>query len=155
MTNKTLHGTHTTIMHLLKPGLVKVNGDSAAGQILFTESTFFALRSSNDAAMTGGVLGGLFGALIGGLIDSKRAENAPPEHLKHPDIAGLDERTRKSLLTTKLLCAIPITTEFIARQSGFGFTFTAKDHPEVLYKGLIHKKRILAYLRERGISVLS
>jgi len=142
-------------MHLLKPGLVEVNGDNAAGQILFTESTFFALRSSNDAAMTGGLLGGLVGALIGGLIDSKRAKSAPPEHLTHPDITALDERTRKSLLTTKLLCSIPLTAAFTAKQSGYGFTFTAKDHPVVLYKGLIHKKRVLAYLRERGISVLT
>lgn len=142
-------------MHLLKPGLVEVNGESIAGQILFTESTFFALRSGNDAAMTGGLLGGLVGALIGRLIDSKRAKSTVPEHFQHPEIAALDERTRKGLLTTKLLCSIPLNAAFTVRQSRFGFTFTAKDHPEVLYKGLIHKKRVLAYLRERGISVLS
>ena len=142
-------------MHLLKPGLVKVNGDGVPGQILFTDSTFFALRSRNDAAMAGGLLGGMLGALIGGLIDSKRAKSAPPEHLSHPEIASLDARTRKSLLTTKLLCSIPLTSEFIVRRRGYEFTFTAKDHPEVIYKGLIHKKRILAYLQERGISVLS
>ncbi len=150
-------------MHLLKPGLVEVSGDSAAGQVLFTESTFFALRTCNGAAMTGGFLGGLTGGLlggwtgglIGGWIDSKRAKSAPPEHLKHPDIVALDERTRLGLLTTKLLCSIPMTDAFIARQIGYGFTFTAKDHPEVLYKGLIHKKRLLAYLRERGVSVLT
>jgi hypothetical protein len=142
-------------MHLLKPGLVKVNGDSAAGQILFTESTLFALRSCDDAAMAGGLLGGLIGTLIGGLIDSRRAKSAPPEHLTHPDIVALDERTRKALLTTKLLCSIPLSGTFTVRQSGYGLTFTAKDYPEVLYKGLIHKKRVLAYLRERGISVLT
>jgi len=142
-------------MHLLKPGLVKVDRDSGPGQILFTETTFFALRSCNDAAMTGGVLGGLLGALIGGLIDSKRAKSAPPEHLNHPDIRALDARIQKRLLTTKLLCSIPLTGEFTVRQSGYGFTFTAKGQPEVLYKGLIHKKRVLAYLSERGISVLA
>ena len=142
-------------MHLLKPGLVVINGDSGGGQILFTESTFFALRSFNNAAMTGGLLGGVVGALIGGLIDSKRAKSAPPEHLNHREIAALDERTRRSLLTTKLLCTIPLSAGLTIRASGYGFTFTAKDSPEVVYKGLIHKKRILAYLRERGISVLT
>ena len=145
---------HANSMHILKPGLVAVSGDSGHGQILFTESAFFAVRSCNDAAMTGGILGGLLGALIGGLIDSKRAKSALPGHLSHPEIAALDPRTLKQLLTTKLLCSISLNGDFVARQTRMGFTFTASGHPDVVYKGFFHKKRILAFLNERGISVV-
>lgn len=141
-------------MHLLKAGLVAVNGDSGPGQILFTGSTFFALRSCNDAMRTGGLVGGLLGALIGRLIDSRRAKSAPPEHLGRPEIASLDPRTRKELLTTKLLSSIPLGPGFTARQNALGFTFSAEGHPEVLYKGLIHKKSVRTYLEQRGIPVL-
>ena len=142
-------------MHLLKPGLVRVNGNSAPGQILITDSSLFAFHSRNNAAMAGGLLGGLLGALIGGLIDSKRAKRTPPEHLNHPEILQLDPSTRKQLLTAELLCAIPLNAGLTAKPVGGGFTFTAEGHPEVLYKGLIHKKRVLAYLNQRGIPVIT
>jgi hypothetical protein len=142
-------------MHLLKPGLVRVNGDSAPGLILLTESSLFAFHSRNSAAMTGGILGGLLGALIGGLIDSKRAKKAPPEHLNHPEILQLDSSARKQLLTAELLCVLPVSAGLTAKPVGGGFTFTAEGHPDVLYKGLIHKKRVLAHLHQRGIPVVT
>ena len=142
-------------MHLLKPGLVRVNGDSAPGQILFSESTLFAFHSRNNAAMAGGMLGGLLGALLGGWIDSTRAKKAPPEHLNHPEILPLDPSTRKQLLTAELLCVIPANAGLTAKPVGGGFLFSAEGHPEVLYKGLIHKKRVLAYLHQRGIPVVT
>ena len=142
-------------MHILKPGHVKVERDGGHGQILFTETTFFALRTCNNAAITGAVLGGLVGALIGNMIDSKRAKKTPSEHLNHPEIVTLDTRTRKQLLTTKLVCSIPLSGDFVAKQTGMGFTFSAAGHPDVVYKGYFHKKRILAFLKERGISVIA
>jgi hypothetical protein len=145
----------TPDMHLLKPGLVRVNGSGAPGHVLFTDSSLFAFHSRNGAAMAGGILGGLLGALIGGWIDSNRAKKSPPEHLNHPEILPLDPSTRKQLLTAKLLCVIPVKDGLTAKPIGGGFTFTAKDHPEVLYKGLIHKKRVLAYLNQRGIPVVA
>ena len=142
-------------MHLLKPGTIRVNGNSAPGLILFTESSLFAFHSRNGGAMAGGLLGGLLGALIGGFIDSKRAKKAPPEHLNHPEILQLDASARKQLLTAELLCVLPASARLTAKPVGGGFTFTAQGHPEVLYKGLIHKKRVLAYLHQRGIAVVT
>jgi hypothetical protein len=145
---------------MIKPGRIIVDGDSGSlassgsGLILFTDSTFFAFRSTS-AMHKGGLFFGVVGALVGSQIDKKRAKNSPPEHLNHPEIISLDEKTKKSLMTTELVCSIPIDTGFEVKQNLLGYTFTAKGYPKVDFQGALHKKSIREYLQERGLLILS
>lgn len=137
---------------LIASGLVEVDGNSGTGKILFTDSTFFAFRSA-PAPTYVFLLFGAVGALIHGLMNARKAEQAPPAHLNLPEIAALDAPTKKMLATSSLIHSFPIDAGFTAKPTAMGFTFATAGHSEVRYKGWIFKKRIIAYLKQRGISV--
>lgn len=140
-------------MHLLGAGHVVVNEQRGAGHILFTESQFFVLQAMNEGAMAGAAMGGGVGGLVGSAVDQLDAGDNPPAHLTHPEIACLDAKTKKRLLTTKLLCSIPLGSGFRAKRILWGFEFSKEGHPTVWYRGLIHRQRVLEYLEQRGIPV--
>ena len=138
---------------LFRSGLVVVRGERAFGHILFTQSFLFALRPNDQAAASGGAIGGLLGFFIGAWVDSKRAKSAPPPHLKIPEIVSLDPKLQKKLLKTKLLCSIPLSSGLTIKREGTGLSFSATGYPTVTYKGILHRKGILAYLQKRSIPV--
>lgn len=153
-------------MHFIASGLIKVDRRSELekilliepnyiGKILFTESTFFAFRSDPKPPNVS-LLFGVIGGLIYALASAKQADKAkkePRAHLAYPEIASLDASTQKMLATTTLICSFPIDAGFSVTRSALGFTFATAGHPEVQYKGWLFKKRIIAYLNQRGISV--
>jgi hypothetical protein len=142
----------TGVPSLLTSGLVQVDGNSKAGKILFTDSTLFAFHSAPTPTHVF-LLFGAIGGLIHGLMSARKAEQSPPAHLNLPEIAALDAPTRKTLATCTLIHSLPIDAGFTAKPTLLGFTFGTAGHSEVRYKGLIFKKRIIAYLKQRGLPV--
>lgn len=105
--------------------------------------------------MTGQSVGGLVGALIGRFIDLRRAKKALPEHLNHSEIIGLDQSTRKKLITTELLCTIPLKNGLTAKEIKGGLIFRADGYPNIEYLGLFHKKAVVDFLRQRSIPIIA
>lgn len=137
---------------LIASGLVDVGGNSRPGKILFTDSTLFAFHSAPTPTHVF-LLFGAIGGLIHAFMNARKAEQAPPAHLNLPEIAALDAPMRKTLATSALIYSLPIDAGFAAKPTLLGFTLGTAGHSEVRYKGMIFKKRISAYLKQRGIPV--
>ena|ERR1700677_3974081 len=141
-----------TNTHFLKIGSVAVDKNKGEGKILFTNSFFFALRSKNSGERAGRHFG-LLGVLIGSLIDSRRAKAAPPQYLDNPELASLDEKTRKLLQKTELLVFMPLNA-FTVTEKFSGFVFASEGCPTVVYKNFFGKGGIRKYFKQRDIPVI-
>lgn len=140
-------------MHIITPGRVKVGSNAMNGQLLLTDNSIFVLKSVTGASSTGGAVGGLVGYFIGRFFDRRKAKRQPPEHLQDPEIAGLGDRVRDGLLTTKLLMKLPLDRNLHIKPTRLGFAFTPAGQASVSYAGWAHKKKILRFFADHGIHV--
>jgi len=137
---------------LLVDGNVNVAKNKGPGQLLLTRTAVFALRSNNQAAMTGAAVGGLIGALVGHFIEKHRAKKrGPPEHLDDPEIQDLDPSIRKKIERASLLAKLPLDSNLKVQRTTLGFKLTQSDGTTIVYQGLFRKKKIAAYLAGLGI----
>ena len=68
-----------------------------------------------------------------------------------PNVPRMDEPTKKALLKTTLLAKIPLGPSISVTCTRLGFVFDAPDQERITYSGLIHKKKILTFLRDLKI----
>jgi hypothetical protein len=147
------HRLKGATMHLITDGMVKVGKDKGPGKLVLTDRSIFVLKSATEATSTGSILGGLVGALIGQMIDRNKAKKDPPAHLDDPEIVELGDKTRRALLTTRLLAKLPLNGSLSIKPTRLGFEFAADGHPPVSYGGFFHKKKIMRFLETRSIHV--
>jgi hypothetical protein len=140
-------------MHLITHGRIKADSKAKNGQLLFTDQSIFVLESTATGSATGVAVGGLIGYLIGQYLDRRKAKRNPPEHLQDLEIAGLEDKVRNTLLTTRLLMKLPLDQNLQVKPTFLGFEFTVPGHPSVTYSGWANKKKILRFLADHGIHV--
>jgi hypothetical protein len=140
-------------MHLITNGRIKIGSDAVNGQLLLTDHSIFVLESAAGASSAGGAVGGLVGYLIGRFFDRRKAKRQPPEHLQDPEIAGLGDKVRDGLLTTKLLAKLPLDRNLHINPTRLGFDFTVSGQAPISYAGWAYKKKILRFFEDHGIHV--
>ena len=140
-------------MHLITPGRIKIGSAAKNGQLLFTDQSIFVLESATTGSSTGVAVGGLVGYFIGRYLDRRKAKRNPPEHLQDLEIAGLEDKVRDALLTTRLMMKLPLNQNLKVKPTRLGFEFTVPGQPCVSYSGWANKKKILRFLADHGIHV--
>jgi membrane protein YqaA with SNARE-associated domain len=140
-------------MHLITPGRIKIDSKAKNGQLLLTDQSIFVLESAATGSSTGGALGGLVGYFIGRYFDRRKAKRNLPEHLQDLEIAGLEDKVRDGLLTTKLIVKLPLNQSLQIKPTRLGFQFTAAGQPCVTYAGWVHKKKLLRFFADHGAHV--
>lgn len=143
-------------MHLIAAGLVRLGEYKGYGQLLFTETSLYVLypnEEANKSMKAGGYILGLLGVLIGVFIDRRRAKKAPPNFLDDSELSCLTEKEKKSLLTTELLAKVSLDGSLTVKRAGTGFDFFHDDGVTVVYRGILHCKKIAKFLEEHGVTV--
>jgi len=140
-------------MHLITPGRIKTGSGAKTGQLLLTDQSIFVLESAATGSATGGAVGGLLGYFIGRYLDRRKAKRNPPEHLQDLEIAGLEDKVREGLLTTKLIVKLPLNQSLQVKPTRLGFQFTVPGQPSVSYAGWAHKKKLLRFFADHGVHV--
>lgn len=139
-------------MHLITHGRIKFDSKAKNGQLLFTDQSIFVLESATGSS-TGVAIGGLVGYFIGQYLDRRKAKRNPPEHLQDLEIAGLEDKIRDGLITTRLLVKLPLNQNLQVKPTRLGFEFIVPGQPCVSYSGWANKKKILRFLADHGIHV--
>ncbi len=142
-------------MSLLANCRLKISGKATPGMILLTDRSLFLCGASGTAAHTGGLMGGLLGALIGSLVDSSRAQRSPPEHMTDPEVLATEPRIQKQLMKVQLEQKIALSDLFSVRPTFLGCRFFLRNGSAIEFQGAAHKKKVLTYLKERGVKVES
>ena len=140
-------------MHLVVSGLLKIDGQGGDGSVLLTNSSVFFFRPINTAARKGAMAFGLIGALIGSLIDKKKSKKLEPEHLNDPEIQALDEKSKKMVSQANLIKKLQISTLQKVSMTKMGCKFIWPGEDEIDFKGMMHKKKIAAFLRDLGVLI--
>lgn len=138
---------------LLVDGNVNFGKNKGQGQLLFTRTSIFALRSKNDAAMAF-ALAGLLGLLINYLVKkyfTKKSEPSP--HLVDPELINLPEKTLKKTEQSMLLAKLPIASGLQVERTTLGMKFTFGAETPVIYQGMTNKGKITQFLTVLGIQV--
>lgn len=138
---------------LLVDGNVNIGKNKGQGQLLFTRTSIFALRSKNDAAMAF-AMAGLIGLLINYIIKkyfTKKPEPSP--HLTDPEILNLPEKTRKRTEPNMLITKLPITPSLQVERTTLGVKITSGSEPPLIYQGMTNKSKISQFLTVLGIQV--
>ncbi len=143
-------------MHLIAAGSVRLGEYKGYGQLLFTEKSLYVLcpnEEANKSIKAGGAIGGLLGVLIGGFIDRRRAQEVPHNFLDDPELSCLTEKEKKSLLTTELLAKVSLDGLLTVKRAGTGFDFFHENGVMVVYREILHRKKIAKFLEEHGVTV--
>jgi len=140
-------------MHLITHGRIKTDSGAKTGQLLLTDQSIFVLESAATGSATGGAVGGLVGYFIGRYFDRRKAKRNPPEHLQDLEIAGLEDKVREGLLTTRLIVKLPLNQNLNIKPTRLGFQFTIPGQPCVSYAGWAHKKKLLRFFADHGVHV--
>ena len=142
------------IDYLHTDGNVNIGKDKGHGQLLITRANLFVFRTEMNSAMVGGVAGGLVGALIGYFIDKQRAKKrAPPVHLDDPEVHALGDKVTKKIATARMLAKVPLNSNLKIERTRLGFQFTPAGETPIIYQGLMHKNKIIAFLAMSGFDV--
>lgn len=138
---------------LLVEGNVNVGKNKGTGQLLFTRTSIFVLRTKTDAAMAFAIAG-LLGLLINYIIKkyfTKKPEPSP--HLVDPEIQFLPEKTRKKTDLSQLITKLPIGPGLQVERTTLGMKFLPGADTPVIYQGMTNKGRITQFLMAQGIQV--
>lgn len=132
-------------MHLLVDGIIQVGERKGPGVILITQRSAFFLLTRKDAAAPG-----LLAFLLAQFFARKKVEMNLPAYMSDPEIAELDEKTRRRLLTEELGMKLALEDGTSVQETRMGYRFeNSANAAEILSWG--NKKRIARALSERGI----
>jgi hypothetical protein len=141
-------------MHLFVSGMVRVgDGERTFGSLLFTERSIFVLKSTNQDEILRGARGGLIGVLLANFRANREAQQSTPAYFDDLEIAQLDEKDRKPLVTTELLLKLPLGRALAVKNTQFGFAFNVAGQPSVAYDGWLRKEKVRRFLHDNGIQV--
>ncbi len=138
-------------MILIVHGMIASGLDSCPGRLLMTEKAIFVVKPTvNDKGAV--ALFGLLGLLLAKLYGKMLAPEEGPGYLSDPDLAELSQRDRKSLTDTEMLVKYSISPALKVTPTATGFTFE-DGSTGTSYAGFMAKKKIAAFLRERGFQL--
>ncbi|MET0381860.1 MAG: hypothetical protein ABW032_00390 [Burkholderiaceae bacterium] len=137
-------------MHLLANGMVTTGMTESPGRLLLSGRSIFVLKETVNAAPAAAIFG-LLGALVAGLAGRAGAPKEGPGYLADPDLAGMPERDRRALRGTRLLVKYTISPSLKVTPTKMGFSFD-DGSTGTKFSGLLHKKKIAAYLQAQGLA---
>ncbi len=138
---------------LLVEGNVNVGKNKGQGQLLFTRTSIFALRTKNDAAIAF-ALAGLLGLLINYIIKKYFTKKPDPSpHLVDPEIGNLPDKTRKKTELSMLITKLPLSPGLQVERTTLGIKITAGAQTPIIYQGMTNKGKITQFLTVLGIHV--
>ncbi len=133
-------------------GNTQFSGKRGLGAIVLTSDKVYFFKKGMAAAS--GAMFGLIGVLVANLIEKKSAKNNPDSFFKQQEFLALDEKVRKKLMTMKEMRVLPLGDIAQVKETMMGMEFVTHSQERYVYQGKIHKKRILPWLRERGINIV-
>ena len=139
-------------MHIIVNGMLRIgDGERTFGTLLLTESSLYALKSTNQDEILSGAQAGLIGVLLAHFKTRHEAQAALPAHFDELEIAQLDDKDRQTLLMTELVAKLPLNRGLSVQDTRLGFVFTVDGHPSVAYDGALRKRKVRRFLQDSGI----
>lgn len=138
---------------LLFQGNTKFNGKQGVGAIVLTDEQIYFFKKSMMSVATQGMFG-LIGVLVTYLIEKTSAKNNPQSFQTDPNFMQLEESLRGKVATMKEMKVVAVADISQVRETRVGYEFALHNGQILTFQGLIHKKKILAWLQQRGLSVV-
>jgi len=138
-------------MDLLANGMVATGMTETPGKLLLSGQSIFVLKETVNAAPAAALFGAL-GAFVAMLVGRASDPKGDPGYLSDPDLAGISDRDRRALRGTQLLVKYTISPSLEVAPTKMGFSFN-DGSTGTRFSGLLHKKKIAAYLQARGLSI--
>jgi hypothetical protein len=136
--------------YLVVNGMIATGMAQCPGRLLLTDSSIYVLKEAVDLR-TAGLLFGALGALVAAAVGRTAAtRKPPPAYLSEPELAELSERDRRALMTTQVMVKYALSGLSV-RPTTMGFLL---DDGTIgtRYAGLVHKKKISAFLTGRNLA---
>jgi hypothetical protein len=133
-------------MHRIFNGQIASGLDQGPGNLILTPDSIYVLKNGEKPGMWTALYGGVIGMVISKFISRKMVEDNPPAFLGDPELAGLNKKERRALLTAEVLVKYDRRTpSFSATPTLSGFSFN-DGLTGARYSNFLNKKKIAQLL---------